>query len=573
LHNVEIAWVFYEIADLLEIKEDNPFKPRAYRKAARTIAKWGQPLATMSEARIRAIPGVGEALAAKILELLKTGKCEYHQKLRADVPLGLLEVLAIPGLGAKTARTLYQHLGITTIDELEAAAKARKIRTLPGLGNKTELAILRGIDMLRAGAGEAPIGVATAVGQDLAEFLAALPEVEHVSIAGSTRRMKEMIGDIDLVAAAAQPEAVTGIFVKHPTVKEVLAHGETKVSAVTWLGIQVDLRVVHPGEFWSALHHFTGSKEHNVRLRGMAKDLGLKINEYGIFPDGQEESLPVNSEEDVYKILGLPYIPPEIREDLGEIEAAMQGVLPGLVTLKDIRGDLHLHSKCSDGVGSIEEIIEAARSRGYEYIAITDHSQSLAIAGGLKEERLREQHDYIVKLNKGLEGFRVLRGIEVDILADGRLDYRDEILADMDIVIASVHSGFRQSREEMTARIVSAIQNPHVDILAHPTGRLLGRRDAYQVDLEKIFEAAAKYETVLEINASPDRLDLNAENARKASKDYDLKIAINTDAHHVSKLDDMYFGVGTARRGWLEKKDVINTYTVEELGKVFGKKY
>ncbi|MDA8234423.1 MAG: DNA polymerase/3'-5' exonuclease PolX [Clostridia bacterium] len=572
MHNVEIAWVFYEIADLLEIKEDNPFKPRAYRKAGRTIAKWDQPLSALKEDEIRAIPGVGAALAAKITELLKTGKCEYHQKLREEVPLGLLEVLAIPGLGAKTARTLYRKLGITTIDELEAAAKARKIRTLPGMGNKTEFAILHGIDMLRTGSGAAPVGVATAVGRNLAEFLAALPEVTQVSLAGSTRRMKEMIGDIDLVVASEKPVEVTGLFVKHPSVKEVSAHGENQVKAITWLGIQVDLLVVGPQEYWAALHHFTGSKEHNQRLQELAGERGLKIYEYGVFPEGQDESLPVNSEEDLYLALGLPYIPPELREDEGEIEAALEGTLPDLVSVEDIRGDLHLHSKWSDGVATIEEIVAAARQRGYEYIAITDHSKSLAIAGGLKEERLMEQHRYIDELNRGLEDFRVLRGIEVDILSDGRLDYGDELLSGMDVVIASIHSGFRQSREEMTKRMLSALKNPHVNILAHPTGRMLGRRDAYEVDLEKVFEAAAKYDKVLEINASPDRLDLNAENVRRAAKDYGLKIAVNTDAHHISKLEDMYFGIGTARRGWLEKKDVINTFTLEELGRIFGKR-
>ncbi|MHB8172400.1 MAG: DNA polymerase/3'-5' exonuclease PolX [Thermincolia bacterium] len=568
---MEIAWVFYEIADLLEIKEDNPFKHRAYRQAARTIAKWGKSLSVMKEDEVRAIPGVGAALTAKIIELLRTGKCEYHQKLREEVPLGLLEVLAIPGLGAKKARILYSNLGITTIDELEAAAKERKIRTLPGMGNKTELAILRGVDMLRTGSGSAPVGVATAVGRDLAEFLAALPEVGQVSLGGSARRMKEMIGDIDLVVASEKPVEVTGLFVKHPSVKKVLAHGEYKVRATTWLGIQVDLLVVRPQEYWAALHHFTGSKEHNIRLQELAGDRGLKINEYGVFSEGQEGALPVNSEEDLYRALGLPYIPPELREDEGEIEAALEGKLPDLITVEDIRGDLHLHSKWSDGVATIEEIVAAARQKGYEYIAITDHSKSLAIAGGLKEERLKEQHKYIEDFNRSLDEFRILRGIEVDILSDGRLDYGDEILAEIDVVIASVHSGFRQSREEMTKRIVTALENPHVDILAHPTGRLLGRRDAYEVDLEKIFEAAAKYDKVLEINASPDRLDLNAENVRRAVQDYGLKIAVNTDAHHISKLEDMYFGIGTARRGWLEKKDVVNTFTLEELGRLFGK--
>ena len=567
IENLKTAWILEDIARLLEIKGENVYKSRAYHRAGRAIVNLTEDITLlMKQGKLDDIPGVGENIAKKLKELLTTGSLAYYEQLKEEIPTGVVDITNIPGVGAKMAQLLYQKLGISTLEELEAAARAKKIRTLPGLGSKTELNILRGIDMLRSKGGRVILSIADSLAESFLVFLRSLPGVQNAAVAGSTRRMKESIGDIDLVAAAAEPPSVTGIFVQHPQVSSLLSHGDTKASIVTVTGIQVDLMVVHPDEFWSALHHFTGSKEHNVRLREMAREKGLKINEYGIFRGEGEERLKTAGEADIYRYLELPYIPPEIREDSGEIEAAKNHSLPELLSLPDIRGDLHLHSDWSDGVNTIEQIVGRAVEKGYEYIAITDHSKSLAVAKGLSVERLQRQDEIIDRINRENTGCTVFRGIESDILANGDLDYPDEILAAKDLVIASVHSGFRQEAEKITSRIISAIKHEHVDILAHPTGRLIGRRDGYAVDMDRVLEAAAKYKTVLEINSSPDRLDINDHYARKA-KEYGIKIAINTDAHEIRRMDEMKYGVGTARRGWLEPEDVINTLPVGELKK------
>ncbi len=572
IENIEVAWIMNEIADLLELKGESVFKIRAYQKAAKTIANLPTNLSVMAdEKQLETIPGIGKAIAAKINELYETGTIRYYENLKAEIPAGLLEIIMIPGIGAKTAQELYQKLGISSIDELEAAARNRRIRELPGMGSKTELNILQGIEMLRSGASRITLGVADAMAEAFTGFLRSLPEVELAGVAGSTRRMKDTIGDIDLVAASNEPDKVIRIFIKHPQVKEILTQGETKASVVTLLGIRIDLMLVAPDQYWSALHHFTGSKEHNVRLRELAHQKGLKINEYGVFTRDDDRLLPVAGETDIYTYLDLPYIPPELREDLGEIEAAERGALPRLVERSDINGDLHIHSTWSDGVNTIEQIVGKAEEMGYQYVAIADHSKSLAIARGLSAERLTEQGEYIRALNKQTESLEILSGIETDILTDGSLDYPDEILAQRDVVIGSVHSGFRQDQARLTNRVISAMKNKHVDIIAHPTGRLIGRREPYTIDMDEVFNAAVKYGTVLEINSSPDRLDLNDRYVR-AARELGIKICINTDAHDVKRMEEIKYGVATARRGWLEKEDIINTMDYRRLLKFLKKR-
>lgn len=565
IENIEAAWIISEIADLLELQGESIFKIRAYRKAAKAIATLAADLSEMSsQGKLETVPGIGKAIAGKIGELFKTGKIEYYENLKAEVPPGLLEVVSVPGIGARMAQQLYQKLGISSLDELEAAARGRKIRGLPGMGNKTEMNILRGIEMLRSGTGLVTLGIADAMAEAFTGFLKSLPGVAEAGAAGSVRRMKDAIGDIDLVVGSYEAERVIDIFVKHPQVKKVLAKGDTKARVVTLAGIGIDLLVVEPEQYWTAMHHFTGSKEHNVRLREIAHKKGLKINEYGIFGRDDDTQLSAAGEADIYTHLGMEYIPPELREDLGEVEAALNGRLPDLVETGDIKGDLHIHSDWSDGVNSITEIVGRASEMGYEYIAITDHSRSLGIAGGLSVERLGEQERYLRALNEKTDKIEILSGIEADILSNGNLDYPDEILAARDIVVASVHSGFRQDREKITGRVISAMKNSHVDIVAHPTGRLIGRREPYAIDMEEIFAAAVKYGTALEINASPDRLDLSDRYVRRAAE-MGIRICINTDAHDINRMDDMKYGVATARRGWLEKNDILNTMGKEEL--------
>ncbi len=570
IDNLKVAWVLEDIARLLELKGENMFKIRAYHRAARAIVNLTEDLAVVLErGGLAEITGVGKNIADKVRELLTTGESVYYNRLREEIPSGLVEITNIPGVGPKKAQQFYQQLGISSVDELEAAARARKLRLLPRMGSKTELNILSGIDMLRTTGGRAILSIADNVAEIFLSFLRSLPGVQNAEVAGSIRRMRESIGDIDLVAVSEDPAEITGIFVQHPHVRSVLVQGDTIARVVTVMGLPVDLMVVRPDEFWAALHHFTGSKEHNARLRALARQKGLKINEHGVFQTADNKRLNVAGEEDIYRHLGLPYIPPEIREDSGELEAAAEHNLPDLISIGDIKGDLHIHSDWSDGVNSLEQIVGRAVEKGYEYIAITDHSKSLAVARGLSVERLLQQDEAIGQINRENKNITVLRGIEADILANGDLDYPDEILAAKDIVIASVHSGFRQDKEKITARLISAIKNEHVDILAHPTGRLIGRRNAYDADMDRVLEAAARYKTALEINSSPDRLDINDYYTRKA-KEYGIKIAINTDAHEIHRMEEMKFGVGMARRGWLTPKDVINTLTAPELKKFLG---
>lgn len=570
MKNLEVAWVLAEIADLIEIRGVDAFKSRAYRRAAGVIASLPRDIAVIGEAgELETLPGIGKGLAAKIGEIIRSGTCSYLEDLKADVPEGLRDMLAIPGVGAKTASALYRELGVRSLADLERAAKSGRIRALKGMSVRTEQRISDGLARLRDHSGRLPLGIAKPLAAELAAAIAQLPAVTAVDVAGSIRRGKEEVADIDIIAAACRPDDVTAAFCRMPQVGSVLSQGPTMATVLLRFGCQADLRVVAPEQYVAARHHFTGSKEHNVRLRGLAKDRGLKLNEYGLFRvaegDAGGEPLPVDSEAELYRQLGMDVVPPELREDRGEVEAALAGTLPRLLELTDIRGDLHVHTDWSDGKNTILEMATRAAERGYEYIAITDHSQALAMAGGLGPEKLARQAGAIMEAQAAVgDRIRILRGIEVDILSDGRLDLPDEVLADLDVVIASVHRGFHQSEEQLTSRIVAALKHPAVDLVAHPTGRLIGHRDEYAVDLERVFEVAAETGTAMEINASPDRLDLSDINTRRATE-LGIRIAINTDAHDLGRLTEMEYGVTVARRAWCEPADIINTLPLAAL--------
>jgi len=566
MRNQEVVKIFNDIADILEIKGDNPFRIRAYRRAAQNIDGLAKDVAEISVEELQEIPGIGADLAGKVQEYVKTGSLKFYDELKKEVPSGLADLLSVPGLGPKTAKLLLDKLHIKDIDDLEKHAKEGKLKGLPGIQAKTEENILKGIAMIKRHTGRFPIGRVLPVAEGIMEKLREKSFADKLSIAGSLRRWKDTIKDIDILATSKDPHKVMDVFVHLPQVKEVLMKGPTKSSLITNEGIQVDLRVVDEGSFGAALAYFTGSKEHNIRLREMAVRKGLKINEYGIFDVKTEKKLGGERESDVYKILGMPYIAPELREDTGEIEAALEGNLPKLIELKDIKGDLHVHTKSSDGSHDIPELIEAAKARGYEYLAITDHSKGLGVARGLSIDQVLEQNKKIKALNKKLKGFKLLSGTEMDIKSDGSLDYPDEVLKLFDIVVASVHSGFRQSKEQITKRLVSAMKNPYVSIIAHPTGRLIGERDAYEVDMEEVLKTAKETGTAIEINAYPLRLDLSDMYIKKA-KEMDVLLSINTDTHVTFQFDFMAYGVGTARRGWAEKKDVLNTLGYNALMK------
>ncbi|MDP3111460.1 MAG: DNA polymerase/3'-5' exonuclease PolX [Thermodesulfovibrionales bacterium] len=571
MKNQEIAGIFNEIADLLEIKGENPFRIRAYRRAAQNLEGLTKDVAALSREELLEIPGIGHDLAEKIEEYIKTEKVKSLEDIKKEVPEGLAALLSVPSLGPKTAKLLYEKLKIKNVDELEKLAREHKLIGLPGIKEKTEENILRGIEMLKRGKERQPLGRVLPIAYEIIEHLGKATHVEKINIAGSLRRMKDTVKDIDILATSKNPHDVMKAFVHLPQVKEILMEGPTKSSIVTREGLQVDLRVVEDESYGAALAYFTGSKEHNIRLREMAVKKGLKINEYGIFREKDNKKLGGKDENDVYKILGMQFIPPELREDRGEIEAAQKNTLPRLVELGDIKGDLHVHTRQSDGSHTLEELIDAARGRGYEYIAITDHSKGLGIARGLSEERLLEEKKEVDALNKKLRGFKLLMGIEVDIRSDGRMDFDDDILSKMDIVVAAIHSGFRQPKEQLTKRLVSAMKNPYVSIIAHPTGRLIGERDAYEVDMEQVLNMAGETGTALEINAYPLRLDLSDVYVKQA-KELGVKFAISTDTHVITQFDFMHYGVSIARRGWLEKKDVLNALSYDTLMKTLQRK-
>lgn len=564
MKNREIARMFDDIASIMEIKEGNPFKIRAYRKAALNLYGLTRNLEEMTHKEILEIPGVGKDLASLIEEYLETGSVGAYERLKGEIPAGVFTLLAVPGLGPRTAKTIYDEVGVTSLDELEKAAAEHRLAGIRGIQQKTEENILKGIAAVKRGRERQPLGRMLPDAQDLVEALKQRVNLERIEIAGSIRRRRETIKDIDILATSPEPDAVMEAFVNLPQVEAVTMHGLTRSSVIIRDGVGVDLRVVEPESFGAALAYLTGSKPHNVRIREMAVKLGLKINEYGIFREADDERLGGAVEEDVYRLVGLPFIRPELREDQGELEAALAGKLPRVVELSDLKGDLHVHSKWSDGAHHLPDLAAAAMARGLSYFALTDHSKGLGIARGLTVERLMEQGEEIAAFNREQKEFRVLRGTEMDIALDGSLDFPDEVLKKLDIVVAAIHSGFGQSREQITSRIVAAMRNPWVSVIAHPTGRILGEREAYEVDMELILKVAAETGTAIEINAYPLRLDLNDVWARRA-KELGVAIAISTDAHTINQFDTMHYGISVAQRGWLEKGDVLNTLELPEL--------
>ncbi len=568
MKNQELADIFNQIADALEFQGELPFRIIAYRKAARTLDELTEDIETIAaKGALMEIPGIGEGITKKIDEYLKTGKMKKYQEVLAGIKPELLELLNIQNLGPKTLALANKELGVKNLADLKRVIKNGSLAKLFRMGDKKVENIKKGIEISEQAAERISINEALEVAEGVVTYLKKSPAVIQVEPSGSLRRNKETIGDIDILVTGKDNTKIVNHFTKYPNVSRVLSAGETKASVMVGTGAearQVDIRIVPVKSFGAALQYFTGSKAHNVKLRGLAKDKGMKVSEYGVFKG--KRMIAGKSEEEVYKVLGLAWMPPELREDRGEIEAAIKNKLPKLIELIDIKGDLQMHSNYSDGIATIEEMAKAAEKLGYEYIAITDHSQSAKYAHGLSTDRLKKQWDEIDRLNDKFSKFRILKGIESDILANGKLDTSDKVLAKLDIVIASIHQGFKKN---VTERICFALANPYVHMIAHPSGRLISRREGYDVDLEKVIECALKYKKVLEINAYYDRLDLNELYARKA-KDMGIKLAINTDGHGPKDLEWMRYGVGTARRGWLEKKDVINTLNYKDLKKLLS---
>ena len=571
--NREIAGILYQMAELLELHAENRFKIIAYSRAARAIESLTEDIEQVCrDGRLEGIPGVGKAIAEKIKEYLRTGRIQSHQDLLADTPQGLAELLQISGLGPKTVFMLHEKLDITNLDELEKAAREHRIRRLPRMGVVREKNILKSIERYRKRSNRILYSTAESIVDEILTYLGGIEGLEHATAAGSYRRRKETVGDIDILATAARPEEIVAAFVKMPLVEEVLAKGPTKASVIMNDTIQVDLRIVEHRSYGTVLQYFTGSKEHNVSMRQLALDRGYSLSEYSLTRLANGQDLFFDQEEEVYQALGLQYIPPELREDRGEIEAALGGRLPRLVEAKDIRGDLHVHSIWSDGRASIIELAQAARSMGYEYIALSDHSPSVGIAGGIGREKMEEKIEAVAEANDSLEGITVLMGAEVDIKADGSLDYPDDLLERMDVVVASVHMAQQQKERTITGRLISAIENQIVDITGHPTGRIINQREPSDMDFHAVLEAAAKTGTALEINAHPSRLDLNDVNAR-AAKEMGVQMSINSDAHDAGQLLNMKYGINVARRAWLEKKDLINAMDLKDLIQFLKKKH
>ena len=570
LENIDIARTFDEVADLLEIQGANPFRIRAYRTAARTIGTLDRPVESILESdkdALQQLPGIGADLAGKVGVLCRTGELPLLNQLRRKTPESLVALLRIPGIGPKRAKLVYKELGVRTLPQLEKAARAGRLSELPGMGPTIEQAILRGIEQDKEHMARYPIAEAEAYVRPLVEALRATPGVQELDIAGSLRRRAETVGDVDILVAATDPAAAADVFTGHEDVKQVLAQGKTKCSIRLRSGLQVDLRIVARSSYGAALHYFTGSKPHNIAVRLMGVRRHLKINEYGVFRGARQ--IAGRTEKEVFAAVGLSWIPPELRENRGEMEAARAGRLPTLVELEDVRGDLQMHTTYTDGKHSLADMVDACAARGYEYIAVTDHTQAVRVAGGLTKAGFRRQSREIDKLQKTTK-MCILKGAEVDILADGSLDLDDETLAELDVVVASVHSRFNMAREAMTQRIVRALQHPRVHILGHPTGRLLRKREPYAVDMEQVIRAAGAQGVLLEVNAQPERLDLHDLHiamARLAG----VRVVVSTDAHRVEELEFMRYGVDQARRGWCEASDVANTRPLGAIRKLLGR--
>ncbi len=578
----QVATLLDELATLLELKEDsNPFEVRAYQNAARSVNALDGDIEQLTrEGKLKGVPGLGSTIIKRIEEAVETGHIALYDELVETTPPVKLEMMRIPGVGPKTINAIYKQLHVNSIPDLVEACKQNKVATLPGFGKKTQDKILQGIAFLAQHADRFLYPVAEEEALHISTALKALPEIVRLQVAGSLRRRRETIGDIDMVVSvddSAGEEVrrkIMDVFTSQPSVQAITGKGETKSSVVLSSGINMDLRVVNDSQFPNTLHHFTGSKQHHIPLRRRALSMNMTINDYGLFR-GKEphlELIPCKDEADIYAALGMAYIEPELREDMGEIEAAVNGTLPVLVHESDLRGVLHVHSTWSDGRNTIRELVEACIARGLAYLGLTDHSKTAAYAGGLDEEALRRQHEEIDRLNEEYAGrIRILKGTECDILRDGSLDYEDDLLADLDFVVASIHSLFNLPAEEQTRRMLRAISNPYVDIIGHPTGRILLGREGYTLDLDAMIDAAAEHGVCIEINANPSRLDLDWRYLHRA-RDKGIKIPINPDAHTIDGLDDMRYGVGIARKGWLRASDVLNTMSTDALLKFFKKR-
>ncbi|RJQ31356.1 MAG: DNA polymerase/3'-5' exonuclease PolX [Actinobacteria bacterium] len=569
--NKEVAQILYEIAEILEILGEIPFKIGAYQKAGGVIESMAEDineLASGGPSKLKKLPGVGAHLADRIYQLVTTGHMDYYEEIKKKVPSGLVDLIRVPGLGPKKAKLIYDELGITSIEDVEAAAKEHKIRDLKGMGAKTEENILDSIAQYYKHHERIMLADAYPIAISVIEKLKEQAFVKKADLAGSLRRFKSTIGDIDILATG-ETEKIMDYFCTMPEVNRVLAKGKTKSAIIHHSGLEIDLRVVKENEYGAALQYFTGSKEHSVALRGIAKKAGLKLSEYGVFEADTDKKVAGITEEEVYKTLGMPYIIPQLRENKGEIEAALENRLPQVIEQSDIRGDLHVHTKDSHGANSLEEMVIKAIELGYEYIAINDHGEKLHIAGGLSAKELLGQVDRIKELNEKYKEITILSSCETNIDNDGNIDYEDDVLAALDMVSASIHGGFGQSKEQITKRMIKAIENPYVKMICHPTGAVLNKRSPYQLDLEAIFDAAYNNNTVLELNSFPNRLDLNDDYLKRA-KEIGVKIAINTDAHTTGQMDYMFYGVVTAQRGWLERDDVVNCWPLDQVLNYFA---
>ncbi len=573
MDNREIAEVFEDISQLLEAGGDSSFKVRAYRNAARAISHHPVELREMvaEGVDLRKIPGIGEAIALKARELVSTGRLEYYERLKSEMPVGILELMSLRGVGPKTAARLSADLGLNSVAELEQALESGRLSGVPGLGKKSTETLLRTIRSRRTKDTRIPITDVLPVLEEIRGRMCRWPNVVRFEVAGSVRRFRDTVGDVDILGTSEHPEDTINRFVQLNMAREILAKGETKATILTDTGLQIDLRIVPPEQFGSLLQYFTGSREHNIALREHARRLGLSLSEYGIADIASGEVVTYADEESFYARLGMQFIPPEMRENQGEIQRAVKQRLPSVVHQRDVRGDLHIHTDWSDGHSNIFELASAARDRGYEYIAITDHSVGLGMVNGMDGEKLRRQRSEIEDAMARLPGLRILRGVEANIRADGSIDLPDEDLVDLDIVIAGVHGTLNQSESRMTERVICALRNPHVDVLAHPSGRLLGRREPVQMDIGAVLRTAHESGAMLEINAMPDRLDLT-DRAASAARDEHVLMTIGTDAHAIYHLDYMEYGVRLARRAWCEKQHIANTLSASALVERIGRR-